>query len=553
MVFRLVSGPVSGPGPARLGKPIGLALFLLLVVGLGVSAQDAEDGSTFVAVFGSTDYELNPLDSFTATEAQVYTALYEGLVSYHPASLGPVPGVAESWEILEDGTLYRFHLRETARYANGDRVEAEHFRQTWLAMLDPDAERAYSFMFDVIAGALAYRRGEIDDPADVGIRAVDRDTLEVRLSQPAGHFLRTLSHHSFIVLHPDALAGEFWARPTEIPVNGPYRITSAEPGRIALVKNQQYWAAMEVEIHRVQLQFTDDAEAATRAFNRGEVSWIADPIDFGNILFLDDLVRNPLFATSFYFFRVEGALADPLVRRALALLIDWDAVRSDEVYFAPSFRLVPEIPLYPDVEGITDRDVERARALLAEAGVEDTAALGPLVLRLPQGAESERILDVLRSSWTESVGVTVELEQVAYPGYFDSLEEPGYALGFISWIGDYADPLTFLQLFTADSNLNEARYRNDEFEALLDRAVPLNGRERFALMAEAETLLLGDAVVFPVSHSPAFNLIDLDRIAGWYANPLDIHPFRWIRFDSLVPPPWVASGPLGATPVRFDG
>ncbi len=106
---------------------------------------------------------LDPLHTFTSFESQFYTAIYEGLVVADPQTLEPVPGVARSWESSENGKVWTFHLRPDALFSNGDRVRARDFVASWLRMIDPANNAEYSFFYDVIKGAHAYRTGTNKD------------------------------------------------------------------------------------------------------------------------------------------------------------------------------------------------------------------------------------------------------------------------------------------------------------------------------------------------------------------------------------------------------
>jgi peptide/nickel transport system substrate-binding protein/oligopeptide transport system substrate-binding protein len=110
----------------------------------------------------------------------------------------------------------------------------------------------------------------------------------------------------------------------------------------------------------------------------------------------------------------------------------------------------------------------------------------------------------------------------------------------VIWIGDYADPLTFLQMWTSESNLNDAQFSDVGFDRLVTDSFSKEGSRRYQQLAEAEEMLLSQAVVLPINHAPAFNLIDLDRIEGWFPNVLNIHPFKYIRFRTLRLPPGIA-------------
>jgi peptide/nickel transport system substrate-binding protein/oligopeptide transport system substrate-binding protein len=106
----------------------------------------------------------------------------------------------------------------------------------------------------------------------------------------------------------------------------------------------------------------------------------------------------------------------------------------------------------------------------------------------------------------------------------------GWTLASTSWIGDFSDPLAFLQMWAADSNLNDARYDDPEYDRLLAAAASKSGTERLDALGLAETRLLSGAAVLPLYHSMAANVVDTDFVIGWYPNALDIHPFKYLVF-----------------------
>ncbi|MCA1754565.1 MAG: peptide ABC transporter substrate-binding protein [Spirochaeta sp.] len=518
---------------ARLLQNAVWAVFLLMSVS-GLTFASAN--GRFTVGLQDGEISLNPLTSFTSTEAQIFTGLYEGLLVYDPITLRPVPGVARSLEVSEDGLTYRFFIREDARYSNGEPVRAEHFRETWFAMIEPERASAYSFLFDVIDGVEAYRAGSETDRSTVGIEVIEDTQLEVRLHEQAPHFRQMLPHHSFAVLHPNALEefrtpGSPTLDETTFIGNGPFAVAESSEQELLLKRNVHYWDTQNVAYDEIQLLLAEDSARQTEMFNEGYIDWIHSGYMLSEVRFRETIVVNPMFSTSYFFFRVADEPWDnALVRRALALLVPWDTIRNEEFHFTPGHTLVPPIPNYPAPEGIQQQDVEAALELLSEAGFPDGEGLPELVLLTPGGGENDRVFQILQDSWQESIGLMVSHEVVPHPRYYDALEaNKDYTLGSISWIGDYADPLTFLQLWTASSNLNEAGFSDQEYEALLLQSVQQTGEERYQTMAQAESILLDSAVVLPVNHSPAVNLIDLEFVDGWFPNPLDIHPFKTIR------------------------
>lgn len=517
-------------------------VFAVLLAVLTATAWAQSTPDTFTINFLPTEIGYNPIVSYTTSEAQIYSGIYEGLVGYDPFSLDPIPAVANRWEVSEDGLRYRFTIRPDARYSNGDPVVASDFVETWLMLLDPDTNAAYASLMDIVAGARAYRTGETDDPQSVGVRAVSERVLEVDLEQRATHFLRILCHHSFVPIHPDLRESREFDDPTTIPANGPYLVSAASDEEIILTENPEYWDRRRIEYEEIRIAFSDDYEAVTAAFNDGEIDWVRGGIDLQGVDRTDDIVINPLFATTYYqFSAVNEPFDDHRVRRAMALLLPWDEIRDDEIWYVPATSLVPELPSYPRAEGIVEQNTEEALALLEEAGYPNGEGMPPIVLSIPAPIEGDLVAQRMEESWEAALEVEVEADVIPYPRYFSVVEEETFQVSTVSWIGDFADPLTFLDMWTTGSNLNNSRFSNAQYDGLIRSAMGMTGDERYETLSEAEEILLADGVVLPVSHSPSINLINLGLVDGWYPNPLDIHPFKYMSPASGAPLPNVAS------------
>lgn len=502
---------------------------LFLLVGSQLFAE-ASLGRELVVAFMPSEINLNPLRSFTSTEAQIYNALYEGLVTYDPATLDPIPGTARSWDVSPDGKTYTFRIREDANYGNGDPVTAADFRNSWLKFLDPEIKAEYSFLYDIIEGAREYRTGENPDPASVAIRELSPKRLQVVLEEPATHFLKILCHHSFVPVHPAMLEQAVWNDLPEIINNGPYVIKERTPGYILLARNPHYWDTPGVKTELIRILFLSDPEETTRRFNDYEIHWVTEGIALDRVLHQDTIIVNPLFATGyFYFSNTRKPWNDGRVRRALALLAPWDLIRSSDYQFIPATTLVPPVPRYPSPEKIEAVNRQEALRLLEEAGYPGGKGLPKVIFRLPEGEGTRRIAALMAAAWKE-LGIDSEINTHSYPAYFDVLKAGDYTLGTITWIGDFADPLSFLQMWTTSSNLNDGRYSEAEYDALIKKSMGQSGEERYKTLSAAESLILAGAQVLPVSHSPAINLVDLHYIDGWYRNPLDIHPFKYLAF-----------------------
>lgn len=495
-------------------------------------------------VFSSGNVQLDLRRSYMASEAQLFTAIYEGLFSYHPRTMAPVPALAQSWTLSEDRTQWTFIIRENARFSNGDPIRAQDFRDSWLSYLSPDRASPFSSLFDIIEGARDFRTGEQTDPASVGVVAQDDRTLIVRLNSPAEFFPAMLCHHSFAPMHHSMLGrDENWSPEpgqsdwTPPITNGAFRISSMNDERLVLLRNEYYWLAQHIALRQINIIFAETGQDAANLWNSGQAQWIAGNVSLAALTDRSGILVNPMFATHFYFIRSDEAPWDDYrVRRALILALPWEELRRG--HFLPATTLVFPISGYPEVEGVHITDLDTARQLMQEAGFSNGQGLPELVIRITPSQESARISGIMAYAW-EQLGVPVRIEVIPFYRYLQSLLEDGYGVGLTTWVGNFLDPYTFLKIWRRDSNLNAARLDDSDFEALMERSMFEEGSERLATLAEAEALLLYRGTVLPISHSPAVNVVDLTELAGWYPNALNIFPFRYISFRAFLPLPGV--------------
>ncbi|WP_010257863.1 peptide ABC transporter substrate-binding protein [Treponema primitia] len=483
------------------------------------------------------EVELDFRKSYLASEAQLYTALYEGLFSYHPFTMEPVPAAASAWTVSEDKKEWTFTIRENARYWNGDPVRAEDFRAAWLSLLDPEKQSPYSSLFDIIEGALDYRLGNNTDPDKVGIHAPELRKLVVRLNNPASFFPSMLCHHSFSPIHPSMLKIDDWSRGVPIS-NGPFYMVEQTDDIIVLTRNELYWDVARTALRKISLKFVEDGDEATALWNSGEVRWIAGEFNPETLTDRSGIVVTPMFATHYYYIRSTAKpWTDYRVRQALSKALPWAQIRLG--HSLPAKTLIYPIQGYPEVEGLDTTDIDEAKRLLSEAGYPDGMGLPELVIRLTPSPEAARIGGLMATTWKEELGVQVKVEVIPYRQYFTALKQNDYQVAFSTWIGDFPDPYTFLQMWRRDSNLNDARYNDADYEELMDRSMTEEGKTRMETLAAAEKLLLDRGAVLPISYSPAVNIVDTDELEGWFPNALDIHPFKYFSFKAFRPLPGV--------------
>lgn len=527
----------------NIRKPLFRLLAFLLFLVCTATGSIASQEQEFVTVFSSGQPELDPHRALFSSEAQIHTALHEGLFTYDPSTLEPVKALAERWTRSEDGRTYRFVMRADARWSDGTPLTAEDVAQSWFRMLDLNAD--YATFFDIIEGAKAYRLGELRDPSAVGIRTEGNRTLVVRLARPAAYFTRLLCHQSFAPIHPSLRRQQDWYAAIPFPVNGPYRPVSYENGELILEKNQAYWDATSVEIPRLRMIFTDDDALATSLFNTGHAHWLNGPGEYDRILLESAIQVFPTYSTHYWFFNArESPWNDARVRRALALLLPWQNLRSRDIYRLPATTLVLPLPGYSKTRGIEAADRKEALRLLEEAGYPEGKGLPPMEIVYADFERPRTLAQAFREAWSRELGIEVRLKPVSMQRYMDFLtrdaKQGGFTLAHETWIGDFADPEAFLQMWAPDSPLNSAGFRDQRYQELLEKSYDAEGDRRMALLAEAETYLLQNAACLPIYHNFAASVIDTDYVLGWYQNALDIHPYKYLRFGTPSISPNVA-------------
>lgn len=513
------------------------AVFLLspLAAQNQAQVQDQPQESEFITVFGAQIPQLDPQKAIFSNEAQIQTALYEGLFSYDPQTLDPVRALAQSWERSTDKKIYRFTIRENARWSDGGLITADDFVHSWFRMLDLNAE--YATFFDIIVGAKAYREGSDKNRDSVGIKAIDPRTLEVTLVRPVAYFTRLLCHQSFALVHPSLFTVKDWKSAIPYSVDGPYKPVSMTDDELVLEKNDQYWDAVNVHIPKLRMIFTDDDAKATSLFNSGNAHWLDGPGTFDQILLQTAIQYFPIYSTHYWFFNCRTVpWSDQRVRRALALLLPWDSIRSSDLYRLPATTLVLPLPGYSKTKGIESKNRDEAMKLLADAGFPNGAGLPEVTIAFADYSTPHSIATAFKTAWEKEIGLKVILKPMTPSTYYETIgnrtDANSFTLAHETWIGDFADPEAFLQMWTTGAPLNIAGYSDPTFMDYIEQSYSAGDDARMQLLSKAETELLQSGACLPIYHNFAASVIDTEYIEGWYQNALDIHPYKYFAFGT---------------------
>ena len=491
---------------------------LMLCVALTLHAQLAEQ-RPITLIDSVHEYDLNPHTASYTYDAQVLNGLYEGLFICDPATLAPKSALCISYKVSRDKKRWTFTLREDAFFSDGTPITAQDVRESWLGLLEtPYAP--YASLLDCIAGAREFREGTGKEE-NVKIDARSKTTLVVRLTQPTPHLPNILCHHAFSVLGPEA--GVY---------SGPYCLEDYEDGVLVLEKNNFYYDADSVQVPQIVIMQSDDVEQNTYLFNTGKADWLLGDSQFDSysVLNLDSLHLGSSFATQFLFFKTNNEPWNEVdVRNALLEAIPYDELRKDN--YIKATTLVYPLSGYPTVTGLDDYDLEDAKALMTEArerlGIAPDEIL-PLVFAINDSDYMKSLAEILHDAW-EPLGVELSVQVTPIERYYSSIDGWNADLFSYSWVGDFGDPLAFLELFRGASSLNVGHYENKEYDLLLEQAsLADTAEERYKLLSKAEQLLLDEGMVIPISHPVTLHAIDCDEIGGWALNPFDVHPLKYL-------------------------
>jgi oligopeptide transport system substrate-binding protein len=520
---------------SRLGA---LAAALTLFLG----CNRAMDRADLVFLNGAEPETVDPALITGQPEGRITYALFEGLVAFDQTGT-PQPGVAERWEISPDGLVYTFHLRRNAKWSNGETVTAEDFIRSWRRTLEPKTASEYSYQLHYVRNARVFNEGKLQDFSEVGVRALDPFTLEVTLESPTPFFLDLCAFSTLLPVHVPSIEacekrGVSWTKPENIVGNGAFTMKEWRLfDRIRLVKSSTYWNAANVQMRSIDILPTDKPMTAFNLYDTGVADLIADKSLTPTSL-IGELKKRPDFHSAAflgnYFIRFNATrkpFDDPRVRLAFSLAVDKPYLtehitRAGEL---PATSLVPPGTAgYQPPEGLA-YNPERARQLLAEAGFPGGAGFPIVYYLFKGGADIDQNIGIeLQAMFRRELGITIQLAQQEWKVYLNSLSNLDYDLCRSTWVGDYKDPNTFLDMFVTNGGNNRTGWSNARYDELIAAAArELDPQKRFALFREAEHLLVvAEAPICPLYYYVGMQFYDPTRLGGIEANLLDEHPLK---------------------------
>lgn len=485
---------------------------------------------------GHTPPTLDPTLVYDSASSIIVNQLFSGLVEL-TSRLDIAPGIAQSWDILEEGRKYIFHLRNDAIWSDGTPVSAMDFEYGWKRVLDPfiNSENA-NLLYD-IRGAKAYHQKALSDHSEVGVKAIDETTLEVELEEPKGYFMHLLAHstHFPIPTHIVRIFGDEWSKHENIVTNGPFNMKKFSPGdQIVLTRNPNYRMPCEGNVQQVEIRLTEDYSDIKRMYESDELDvirlWGIPPLEINRIRhqLAEEFIMCPGAMTYYIGFNTSiPPFDDVRVRRAFAMSIDKETIcriiLQGVVLPATGGFVPPGIPGHSEGIGLP-YDPAQARELLAEAGY--PGGLGFPNITTSNSAESAPYMDSIQENWKNNLGIEFSWRIHDWSTHLQLVSRNHPQLFDLSWIADYPDPDSFLR----GSNLCDITcWQNDTYSDLVERASRASSRvERMHLYREADKILMEAAVILPINYYQ-----ELLLVKPWLKK-FPVSAFSWLYGKDVI-------------------
>jgi oligopeptide transport system substrate-binding protein len=462
--------------------------------------------------WGTEPPSLDPGLASDTTSAAILLNIMDPLVLLDQDN-EPQPSLAESWDISEDGKTVTFHLRSDGKWTNGDPVTAEDFEYSWKRTVSPELAADYAYQFYGIVGAQEYNgcKKNCDALADkMGVNAVDDQTLEVKLTSAQPWFIQQVAHTSFLAVHRPTVE-KFkakWTEAANIVTNGPFELEAWEhDSQIDLVKNEEWRDADSISLTRVNGRMITDATTSVQAFEAGEIDVNPNlPVEeIAQIKETEDYEKYPLIGTYYYAFNVKN-ITDVNQRKAMSLAINRREIIDEiaqEDQLPPTGFTPDGMPgfetLNPDSQWTPEMgDLEQAKQLMEQ--VQNPVRNVDLLLNDSPG--HREIAVAVQAAWKE-LGLNVKIRVQEWAQFLEFIGPPPDKSVFVyrlGWIGDYVDPINFLELWTCESGNNSTNFCNKEYDQLVEKArATADNDARYEIYGQLEDILLGEDGEVPIA------------------------------------------------------
>lgn len=483
---------------------------------------------------------LNPIMNTTQPDNEAHNLICDPLVRDVAAKDNTnesIPAAAESWEVSEDGLTWTFKIHENAKWSDGKPVTANDFEYTLKLMADPNTAAVNAWLFDGVIenfGEALYNNGKTPD--EIGVKAVDDKTLEIKLVHPASYFIELAG--SIYPVRQDKYeewGDKYGSAADKIICSGPFKVESWDQNtELVCVKNENYWDAENIKLDKVVQKVIQETSTAVQAFINGEIdvigtsdsNWIktVEAADMSNTTTVPDN------APEFLMFNVKNQyLSNAKIRQAISAAIDREAL-VEAIWDGrgiPLYSVMPDTmkvgeEIYTElVDGknyfVKDLQEQDAKALLEEGmkelGISDPSEITVRYASRGTTELSKKMAEWYKQTWEEKLGITVQIDMMEWNIMWDKIDAGDYDIACGGWEPYYNEPSAVLTLFDPDNgyfNAEKTGWDNEDskkFKELCESAkFVVDDTEKAEIYLQAEELLVKNALIAPVFlyESPTF-------------------------------------------------
>ena len=517
-------------------------------------AAASGDAKELAIQVGPTPETIDPALNSSNDGGNMLQHLAEGLLKVDKNG-NTVPGLAESYEVSDDGLTYTFKLGKGLKWSDGSDLTAKDFVYSWKRVADPNTAAPYGQ--DVLGKVKGYEEAAGGNIDALAVSAPDDTTFVVELANPVPFFDKIAAFSTLVPVQEATIEanGDAWTLSPETNITaGPYKLAEFTDGdRIVLEKNENYWDKDSITFDKITYRLIEDPNAAYTAYNQGEVSMIKSvpSEEIPALKGTEEFHVDPNMGTYYLSFNTTKKPFDNEdVRKALALVIDRDYVANTVMQgtylpankiigpgvsdAAPdsSFEKVTEEKYTKGVgSGDYEADVAEAKELLAKAGYPDGQGFPTIEYSTNDQGYHKSVAEYLQNVWKEKLGINTDIAIKEWKVFTADRRAGNYDVARNGWVMDWNDPSNFLNLFVTGSGNNDGKISIPEYDELMEKAsTTTNADERFDYLHKAEQLLLDHAALTPVAYYTDFYLQSTKLKDTWHS-PYGYWFFMYGSFD----------------------
>lgn len=503
---------------------------------------NAKSGGNITISYKDDVATLDPAIGYDWQNWSMIKSLYDGLMDYVPGTTDLRPGLAESYEISEDGMTFTFKLREGVKFHNGREMTAEDVKYSLDRVTNPKTQSPGAGFFGSIAGFDAISSGQTE--ALEGVKVIDPYTVEITLSRPDATFLHVMGLNFASVVAHEAIeeAGVDFGKTAM--GTGAFKLGEWTIGqRLVFEKNEDYWREGLPYLDSITFEVGQEPIVALLRLQNGEVDVPGDgipPAKFQEVMAdpaqAARVIEGGQLHTGYITLNVKMPPFDNVdVRRAVNM-----AINKERITQVINGRAVPATqPLPPSMPGYTDgyegypHDPEAAKALLAKAGFADGFETELYVMNTDP---NPRIAQAIQQDLA-NVGIKASIQSLAQASVIaaggEADQAPMIWSGGMAWIADFPDASNFYGPIlgcagAVQGGWNWSWYCNEEVDAMATEADSMTDPDaveaRLQKWSDAYMKIMEDAPWVPVFNEQRYTMKS-ERMGGadaLYVDPVSI-------------------------------